>query len=216
MSGIIDFQSLTPDVLARACQDAMDACDRAIDGIVAVPDALRTFANTMLALDEARDLVGHASGMYAFMAYVSADDALRESAREWDAKLDKYNVDLSFREDLYRAVKAFSETAESQALADEAKRLLEFELRDYRRSGFELPSDKRSRVQELFNQLVELGTAFRNAIDDWDEGILVSRADLAGLPDAFIDSLRTVDDAGVMKLRVSLDYPEYFPFMSNA
>jgi thimet oligopeptidase len=216
MSGIIAFESLTPDTLAKACQSAMDACDRAILELVAVPDSARTFANTMFALEDARDVVGHASGMYAFMAYVSADDALREGAREWDAKLDKYNVDLSFREDLYQAVKAFSQTNEAQALTGEARRLLDFELRDYRRNGFELPREKRSRVQELFNQLVELGTAFRNAIDDWDEGILVSRADLSGLPDAFVDSLKTVADAAETRYRVSLDYPEYFPFMSNA
>ena len=216
MSGIISFETLTPGSLAKACDSAMADCDRAIAGVVALPNGARTFANTVLALAEAHEAVSHASGMYAFMAYVSADDALRETAREWDAKLDKYNVDLAFREDVYLAVRSFAETAEARALTGEAKRLLEFELRDYRRSGFELSAEERERVQELFNRLVVLGTDFRNAIDDWDEGILVAREDLGGLPDAYVESLKSIEDHGTTRYRVSLDYPEYFPFMSNA
>ncbi|HEX6029899.1 MAG TPA: M3 family metallopeptidase, partial [Tepidiformaceae bacterium] len=213
---LIDFASVTPEQLAEACQGAMDACDAAIAAIVAVPQEQRTYANTLLALEDATDGLSQASGQYAFMGYVSADEKLREVAREWDEKIDKYSVALSFREDLYEAVKAFSESAEAKGLTGEEARFLEHELRDYRRNGFGLPPEKRARVQEIFDELVALDVKFRNVIDDWDDAILVPREDLAGMPEAWIEGLTKVDEDGETKYRVSLDYPEMFPFLSNA
>ncbi len=213
---LIDFPSLTPEVLAEACESAMRRCDEMVAAIVAVPDAERSFANTLLALEEATEHVGLASGAYAFMAYVSADDTLREAAREWDEKLDKYMLGLAFREDLYAAIRAYAETDEARGLTGEDARLLEFELRDYRRNGFELAAEQRQRVRELFDRLVELGIQFRNAIDDWEDGIWVRREDLAGLPDAFIDNLKSEEREGEQRYFVSLDYPEIQPFLSNA
>ncbi|HMS59264.1 MAG TPA: M3 family metallopeptidase [Tepidiformaceae bacterium] len=210
------FPSLTPDDIARACQGAMDACDAAIAAIVALPAGERTFANTMLALEDATDEVSLASGAYAFMAHVAPDSALRDAAREWDQQLDRYMVALGFREDLYEAVRTFAATPSARELEGEDARLLERELRDYRRMGFELPAAQRARVREIFDALVRLDVEFRNAIADWDDGILVARADLAGLPEAYIAGLRTVEEAGETKYRVSLDYPELFPFLSNA
>lgn len=213
---MIDYQQLTPARIAEACQAAMDACDAAVAAIVATPADRRTFETTFVALESAADIVQQASGTYAFMAYVASDDALRETAREWDEKLSKYAVELGFREDLYAAVKEYAATAVAAALAGEEQRLLERTLRDYRRNGFDLPKEQRQQVQQLMNRLVELGTEFRKAIDTWDDGIVVTREDLAGMPDQWIDALKRVEDEGGAKYRVSLDYPEIMPFMDNA
>jgi thimet oligopeptidase len=67
----------------------------------------------------------------------------------------------------------------------------------------------------MMHRLVELGTNFRRAIDTWDDGVLATREQLAGMPDRWIDGLKTVDEHGVTKYRVSLDYPEIMPFMDN-
>lgn len=213
---LADWSALRPDTLAETCRQAIARCDEAIERIVAIPAEQRTFANTMLALEEAAEHVGLASGAYAFMAYVSADDALRETARELDQELDKYSVALSFREDLYEAVRAFAATDEARALSGEARRLLDFELRDYRRNGFELAPAGRARVREILDSLVELDVQFRNEIDDWDDGLTLAREQLAGLPDSYIERLTTVAEDGATRYRVSLDYPELYPFIANA
>ncbi len=213
---MIDFSRLTPEQVTEACERAMRACDDAAAAIVATPSDRRTFENTMVALESAVDHVHQAEGQYAFMAYVASDHALRETAREWEQKLGKYTVALGFREDLYQAVREFAATPEAAGLTGDAKRLLGFTLRDYRRNGFELPQEQRARVQDLKNRLVELGTEFRKAIDTWDDAIVVDREHLAGMPDRWIDGLKTVDVDGQTKYRVSLDYPEIMPFMDNA
>lgn len=212
----IDFASITPDEVAKACEAAMRQCDAELHAIVGVADDERTYANTMYAIESALDRVGQASGTYAFMAYVSSDEAIRETARQWDQTLDKYMVDIGFRDDLYRAVRAYAETADAQALRGERARLLERTLRDYRRRGFELQPEQRARIRELFDRLIELGNDFRNAIADWDDGIEVEREGLRGLPESFIAGLRTVERDGATRYRVSLDYPELHPFMANA
>lgn len=209
------WESLTPDELAAACQRAMDACEAGIAEIVGLADSVRTYENTLLALEDATEPVALASGAYAFLAYVSADDALRETAREWDERLDRYLVGLGFREDLYEAVRAFSEQPGAQALTGEDARYLAFELRDYRRNGFGLPKETRERVRALMDELVALGVTFRNAIDDYEDGLELTREQLAGMPDAWIERLRTVERDGVTYYRVTLDYPELHPFLAN-
>ncbi|MBA4179682.1 MAG: hypothetical protein C0506_03755 [Anaerolinea sp.] len=213
---LVDFASLTPEQVAAGCEAAMRDCDAAVDSIVAIPHDQRTFANTLLALESATDHLAAAQGQFGFMAYVSADDALRTAAREWDEKLDKYAVGLSFREDLYAAVQTFSATPDSRALSGEDARLLEHELRDYRRNGFELAPEERAKVRGLFDKLVELDVQFRKTIDEWDDGIEVRREDLEGLPESYVANLKTVEAGGETKYRVSLDYPELHPFMANA
>jgi thimet oligopeptidase len=213
---VIPYDKLTPDIVARECKAAMTACDAAIAGIVATPTAQRTFDSTFVALESAMDYIAQADGAYAFISYVSADDELRETAREWDEKLSQYAVQLGFREDLYNAVKEYAASPEAASLQGDENRLLEHALRDYRRNGFDLPKEQREKVQELFGRLVTLGNEFRKAIDTWDDGIVVAREDLAGMPDRWIEALKTVEEDGETKYRVSLDYPELTPFMDNA
>lgn len=211
-SRLPDYANLTPDAITATCEAAIAACNVAVAEIIAIPAAERTYANTLLAIEQAEEPVAVASGAWAFMAYVAADDALRETAREWDERLDKYMVGLGFNEDLYRAVREFADSPAASALTGEDARLLERTLRDYRRNGFEKPADDRHQLRMLFDELVELGTQFRQAIDDWDDGIEVTREDLDGLPESFINGLKRVGPL----YRVSLDYPELQPYMANA
>ena len=213
-AGLPDFSAMTPEQVTGACEDAIAGCEAAVDAIVATPDGERTFANTLGALEAATDGVGQASGQYAFMAYVASDDELREAGRAAEERIEKYLVDLSFREDLYAAIKAYAGRGES--LGPVERRLLDFELRDYRRNGFELPEAERARVRELSDELVSLGVEFQKNISDWEDGIVISREELAGLPEPFVDSLGTEEVNGETRYRVSLDYPEFFPFMGKA
>lgn len=209
------FETLTAEAVAAACRDAMDASDAVIARVVAVAPGERTFANTMQPLEEAGEHLAAASGVYGFMAYVSADPALREAAHEWEEKLEKYQVALAFRGDLYRAITEFAATPEAAALTGEDARWLAFELRDYRRSGFGLPEAQRQRVQALMDELVGLEVRFRRNIDEYDDGIVVTRDQLAGMPGPWVDALERVEEGGATRYRVSLDYPELHPFLAN-
>jgi thimet oligopeptidase len=213
---MIDFRTPTPAAIDAALAETLTAAEAMVGEIVAAPESERTFANTLGRLEDVSDLIETAHGRYGFMSFVAGDDAVRASADKLREELEKYAIELSFREDLYAAVVAFSKTPEAAALTGERKRLLEWTLRDYRRDGFGLAPEQRAQVKALKARLVELGLQFQRNIDTYEDAIWATREQLAGLPDAYIESLRTEERDGVTHYRVSLDYPELHPFLDNA
>lgn len=211
-----DYASITADAVQAGTDDSIARSDAVLAEVVAVPAAERTWANTMQPLDEVGNVLGQADGTFGFMAYVHPDEALRAVALENEQRLETYSTGLGFREDLYRAVREYAETPEAQALQGVEARLLERTLRDYRRNGFDLEPEQRARVQELKERLVRLGVQFRRNIDEFEDALLLEREQLAGLPDSFIDRLQTVETDGGTRYRVSLDYPEMYPFLESA
>ncbi|MGH3187332.1 MAG: M3 family metallopeptidase [Streptosporangiaceae bacterium] len=207
-----DYANATPEDLTRACRAAVEECDAGIAALVAVPAGQRTFGNTVLAVEEARAAVKEAKMAWGLLADASPDDGLREAAREWGEQLAKRKVGIDLDEEVHRAVREYADGAEAAALTGEDARLLGDLLRDYRRSGIELPVDRRERLRVLFDELVEIRSAFEAAVAGWKDGIIVGRDELDGLPETFADGLQRVDGG----YWVSLDYPEFRPFMAEA
>ena len=210
-----DYTTVTAEDIRDGCDAAMRRSDELLDGIASVSGP-RTFANTLAPLDEVRDTLGTASGRYGFLAYVAQDAELRDVALDYEQRLDTYATQVGFREDVYRAVREYESGEEARALQGEDARLLAFTLRDYRRNGFELDAERRARVQELKERLVALGTEFRRNIDEYDDALLLTREELEGLPDSYIQRLDRQETAAGERFRVSLDYPEFYPFMESA
>ena len=210
-----DFSRLTVLIIEEACQRSIELCDKEISEIIALNKASRTFANTIEALESAQDLIGQAAGQYGFMAYVSDNEDIRNTARDWEAKLEQYLLDLSFREDIYQAIQEYGGNDESLDL--EQQRLHEHILRDYRRSGFELPKKKREELRVLLDRLIELGVTFQQNINEYEDAILIEIDELEGLPQTYIEGLQKEHKEGGQELyRISLDYPELHPFLANA
>ena len=130
------------------------------------------------------------------MAYVHTDAAVRDAGQAAEEAFSKWNVALPFREDLYRAVRAFADTPEAAALEGEQKRLLEFWLRDFRRAGHELAPEDKAELEKLRERLVELEVAFARNINDDQRSIEVTREDLAGMSDEYIERLSPGDKQG--------------------
>jgi len=139
---------------------------------------------------------------------------VRDAAQEAEERIIKWQSDLVFRRDLYEAVEAFAATDEAAALEGERARLLAFSRRDLRRAGHALSSEDRDQVQRLNTRLVELGVAFSRNIDEAEDCIEVGIDRLAGLPESYIEGLADGEAEGTK--RVTLDYPDYFPFLDLA
>ena len=202
--------------IERGVDDAIRTVEGLIDELVSVPDARRTFENTVLPLDRISDVFTQASGRYGFLSQVSADEGLRGVAHREEERLNVFASGIGFREEIDRALKAYASRAEQEALPDDARRLLEFALRDYRRNGLDLDKRTRDELQSLQERLVGLGIQFRKNIDDYEDHIEVLRGELDGLPDSYIERLRTVENGGAVRYKVGLDYPELHPFLDSA
>ena len=208
-----DYTAITPQDVARVVDDAIATGDALIAGIVA-HQGPRSWADTMAPLDTLGDTMVRAYGTGPFMARVHPDKAVRDAAQEAEERLQKWQSDLVFRRDLYSAIEGYAATADAGSLTGEDARLLEFTRRDFRRAGHALSEEERAEVQRLRTRLVELGVAFARNIDEYEDGLDLTREQLAGMPDDYVGRLSPGTAEGTF--RVSLDYPDYYPFMDQA
>ncbi len=210
---LTDYTAVTPEAVTDAADTAIAAAEALVDETVASTDA-PSFARTLGPLELAGAEIGSGYGRSAFMARVHPDAAVRDVAQAAEERLTKWRVGIPFREDVYRAVAAFAATEEAAALTGERRRLLDHWLRDFRRAGHELTPEKRAELEALRSRLVELEVAFARNLDESRDWIDVTREELAGLPDEYVERLKPGEQPGTY--RVSLDYPELTPFMMQA
>ena len=210
---LYDYTTVTPESVGAEVEGAIARAEELLAGVVA-PQPARTWASTMAPLDRVAALTTIASGRGPFMARVHPDKAVRDAAQAAEERLSKWVSDLAFRRDLYEAVEEYTATEEAAALQGEDARLLAFARRDFRRAGHALGEEQRAEVQRLRTRLVELGVAFARNIDEYQDGLDLTREELDGLPEDYISRLSAGSAEGTY--RVSLDYPDYYPFMDQA
>lgn len=207
------YSTITPSQIEEGTATAIAGAEQVLSDLVA-PRRARSFEDTLRPLDRISDVLSKAFTDYAFMGYVHPEKKIREAAKVAEEKLSKYGTEIWFRDDLNAAVKEYAATQEAVALDGELARFLEFTLRDLRRAGHDLDPETRAQVKAKTERLVELGVRFQSNIDEWEDWILVTREDLEGLPDSFIDSLEADEETG--KLKVTIAYPHLIPFLENA
>lgn len=194
-----------------AVKDAVASADAEIAKIVAVPDADRSWDNTLGAFDDAMARLERATSIPIFMAHVHTDPKVRADARAGEEYLGNWYVELGQREDLYNSVKAFA--AKNPTLNAEQKRMLDFALRDYRRAGMELPKEKRDRIAEIQKELNSLGIKFDGNIADDETTVPVSEAELKGVSK---DVIATLKRAGKDMFLVTMDGPTFSAVSDSA
>ncbi len=210
---LYDYTAVTAESVASETDAAIARADALVDAAAASVDA-PTFDDTLRTLELAAAAVADAYGRGAFMAQVHPEAAVRDAGQEAEERINKWRVALAFREDVYRAVRAYAATDDAQQLTGERARLLEHWLRDFRRAGQELEPEQRAELERLRNRLVEIEIAFQRNVNEYEDWIEVTRDQLAGLPDDFVERLRAGETPRTY--RVSLDYPELNPFLEQA
>jgi thimet oligopeptidase len=199
----------SPDQIALDCERARLRADSALQGITAMSEPSRTFANTPQAVELALDDFYDETSGDAFIKDVAVSSSVRQAARDCQTTIDKYVLDVFNREDLNNAVEQYA--ARKEALTGEDKKLLDKELLDFKRNGLMLPEEKRYQIKKIKERLVEIQQEFAKNIDDVKDSLLLTRAELDGMPDDYVNRLERLGD----KYRVTTDYPDYFPLMEN-
>ena len=187
----------------RALQEA----EAAIAKIVAIPDEERTLANTVVAVDDMWARLWVATDMMTFMSVVSPDADLRDLGETAQVEIEAWMIGVGKREDLFRAIQAYAESG--SAPEGEGARLLKFMLRDYRRAGMALDEEARAELTEIELELSQLELDFKKNIREEDEIVLLTREELAGVPESWFAGVK--ESEGLFL--VTLDNPTYLPVM---
>lgn len=209
---LFDFSNITPATIAAETEKLIQDADVVVAKLVA-GDADTTYSGRLAPLEEVAALTAQGFTRTGFMGYVHPEAEVRAAGKEAEERLSKWGVELAFREDVYAAVKALADSPAAQGLDGERGRLLTFSMRDFIKAGHGLAAEKKNRLKDLANRLVELSVLFERNIAEDDRGVEVVADDLAGLPPEYVESL---EDLGGGRYKVSMAYPHVIPVLDGA
>ena len=201
----------TPEQIEKTGAQVMKDADKKYAAIVAIPDAKRTFVNTVRALERVGGDAGQILNPPLFLKYVSADEKVRNAGDSLEVAFSRWGIQTAAREDLYKALTA--------ALAKDAptdpvdKRLAEKMRLDFELNGLSLSKDKRAQVTALKQQISDIGIEFDTNLNQAQDSLLLSKDELAGMPDSYVARL---DKAADGRYKVTVAYPDFYPFMQNS
>ena len=196
----------TPEAVEAAMKNAIAKANVALDQIGAQEPAKVTFKSTVAALDDVAYEASLAANRATLIKQTNTNPAMRSAAEIAVKAFQDWAVGVDYREDVYKAIKAFADT--HPKLSGEDEKLLKETLRDYRRAGLDLPPDQRKEVEELRKELTKLGTDFDTNIVKANAPVMFSKADLDGLPESFFASpgIKTGDDVYTVMANVTWQF----------
>ena len=196
----------TPEAVEASMKDAIAKANAALDQIGAHDLGKVPFKSTVVALDDATYQAGLAANKATIIKETNTNPAMRTAGENAVKAFQEWAVGIDYREDVYKAIKAFADT--HPKLTGEDEKLLRETLRDYRRAGLELPPDQRKEVEQLRKELSKLGTDFDTNIVKATAPVMFTKADLDGLPDSFFASpgIKTGDDVYTVMANVTWQF----------
>ena len=205
------YFSYTPEQVNALSGTLIGELETKLGALAAIPAAERDFNNTLLAFEKAVSGFGEAVQIPIFLAYVSADAGLRKAGQELELKVSQYSVDLFTREDIFKALNEYA--AKGGELGEVEARLLSKTLLDFKHNGLGLELRARNRVKKLMKELIGLELQFSQNLRDVKDTLEVTEEELKGLPEDFKAGLKR---SGAGNYVLTMNYPDYLPFMDNA
>jgi oligopeptidase A len=196
----------TPDAVDAAMKNAIATANKALDQIGAQDPSKVTFKSTVVALDDLTWQAGNAASRAVVIKESNTDPKVRDAAENAVKTFEDWAVGIDYREDVYKALKAFADTKPN--LSGEDKKLFDETMRDYRRAGLALPPEKRKEVEDLRKQLAKLGTDFDTNIVNAKAPVVFTKAELDGVPESFFAApgVKTGDDAYTVLANVTWQF----------
>jgi thimet oligopeptidase len=197
------FEMTTNEVRA-AVKQTISTGNAALDTIAALNPRSVTFKNTILAIDDINYQIGLTANRLTLLKETSTNAALRDGATDALKELQEWIVGLDYREDVYKALKAYAET--KPKLQPEQAKLLSETMRDYRRAGLDLAKPKRDEVERMRKELSRLTTDFESNINKAQKAVKFTKAELEGVPDSFLEQTKAGDDQYNVMANVTWQY----------
>lgn len=183
------------------------------DEIVALSENDLTFENTFRSLD----LILHTTYSRVLPINIvkntSTDARLREAAAQAMKDFNNAEIEFNYREDIYLQLKAFADT--DPILQDGKQRLMDDMLLEYKRLGYDLPSEEREQAEALQKKVTDLATAFGDNIRNSNEVLTFTADELDGLTDSFLNSIQTEEGTYGIKPNVSHHVSTVYKFAKS-
>jgi oligopeptidase A len=179
---------------------------------------IRTFENTLVALDNLGLNLNYAMSVVGHLESVATTPELRAAYNEILPKVTDFHSTLTLDADLWRALRSFESSADAQALTGARKRFLETTMASFRRSGTELPPEKKDILASINSELSTITNTFsQNTLDATNafEYVTTSIDELKGLPDSALAMGRaSAQSKNIDGWRFTLQAPSYIAIMT--
>lgn len=209
-NGVLHFDYKAEDLIPTEAK-ARERLEKELADLVAIPDEKRTFENTIMGYERAFEHYGDALGMSGFLSYVSTDKNFRDAALALQMQMSQYMVDVATRRDIYRAIKAYADTKPN--LEPDQALLLKDMMIGFKNSGMDLNDEDLETFKKLNKEKAQYIIKFDKNVQEYKDHLDVTKEQLQGLGEDYIAKLQKTEDG---KYRVTLDYPDYVPFMLNS
>lgn len=201
----------TPKEIAALEAQAAQELEVNLNFLAKIPAQDRDFNNTVLALESAYTAYWFVPKNLSLLAYFHADPDVRKAAARLEAKGSQTKAAVFARKDIYQALKEYADT--NPRLAHEDARLLSKWLERYERAGMALSDKEAAEYARLNTERLNKIIQFNVNLNNYQDELLVTREELDGMGETFINRLERTDDG---KYILTLKYPDYNPFMASA
>ena len=219
------------DFISSFASDAINKIKSRIENIKKIKSEGRTFENTVLAFenisDEENIQMSHIHTLEMCSDRLSVREACRKAEIEMSAKI----VDLIYDINLYKSIKDYYDNSfklesgfkselnsklEKEKLDAQDIKLVTDMMNDFARMGFDLPAAERNKIKSIEKKISKLASAYDARLAEDKSHILCTLEELDGVPENIISSFKIIKDKNKDKYVVSVDYPEYGPYMKYA
>lgn len=207
-----DFETTT-NAIELSVKTTIAGANAALDQIGRLQPPEVNFKNTLRALDDVNYGISLTENRLEIIKETSTEAALRDAATDKIKVIEEWAVGLDYREDVYRAVKAYADT--KPRLTGEDAKLLKETMRDYTRAGLSLPKAQRDEVEGLRKKLSGLTTDFETHVTKAEHKMTFSKAALEGVPEDFLTQKDVKNDDGTYSIMANITW-HYLTVMENA
>ena len=184
-------------------------------GAIVADDSVRTFANTMLALEKATENLDYALGVVRHLEAVATSPELRAAWNAVEPETSAFYSRIPLNEGLWKQLQRYAGTDGAKSLSGAKLRFLTKTLDSFRRCGAELDIAGKTRLAEIDVELSKWTTKFsENVLDSTNswELIITDEASLAGLPPSAMAAARqSAESKGQAGWRFTLQAPSFTP-----
>lgn len=198
---------LSADEIASSCTAALKTAQDAVKQIEVTPIGKADFANGIKAVENVVAQLNDTLVAQSLLEYVAVDKKVRDASTDCNDKMSQFSVALGSDPVVYAMAQLGASTATNSA----DRKLAELYLESGRRSGAGLDPATRAKTSQLFNKINDIQIAFQRALNEDTTSIVISKAEAAPLPSAFVKALKPAGDGYAVPVNEST----HVQFMSN-
>ncbi|MDL2315201.1 M3 family metallopeptidase, partial [Bacteroidales bacterium OttesenSCG-928-C19] len=207
------FNKIENEHYLPAFEEAMKIHIQEIEAIINNEEE-PTFENTIVALDNAGELLGRVAGVFFNLSEANTNEKMQEIQKQLSPLMSKHSDDINMNPRLFEKVKKVYEQKDQLNLNGEQNRLLDKTYKSFVRGGVNLSENDQTRMREINAELSKLEIQFGQnllAENDGFQLIVENKEDLKGLPESFVQS---AEKDG--KWIFNLHNPSIIPFLQYA